>query len=302
MSANKEWLKAEVLEVAREIGVNKYDCLVFDMDSFLARWNSTHTGQFKQYGYGKMSSFLRTEVGVEESNGKYRIKITVSDASHETEKGASAKFVSLVTDSKMNSTASPNDSAGPKSEEELHGLKVEVLTSIQDYLENSTKPKQRKSYLTLNQLNSAWAHQHPNDKFKMRGFGSFKSFLANKLNLRTPEGQQQQDCFKITLYDVKRKLECLESREGNRSITNSEAGSNENNQADEQHKGDTTKQDDLISGTMKNTVCSAREGLLSSENSSQSSIQPQPEVPADSASKGTTTGTSLANKRFSEEE
>ena len=301
MGLNKANLRSELLKIIEKIGENQGDCFVFDINKLSTLWNAMHKGQFKQYGHGKMGDFLRREVGVQESDGKHWIKITVSDASHETEKGAGAKFVSLDTDSKLNSTASPNDSARPKSEEELHGLKVEVLTSIQDYLENSTNPIQRKSYLTLNQLNSAWAQQHPNEKFKMRGFGSFKSFLADKLQFQRPK-HQEADCFKITVSGVKRMLQRLEEGESNRGSASTQPG---NDTKIQDGKESLAKRDEFERATIINTTCNDSNTvkvLHSSDEPNRACIHPELKSQTDSASKSMITDASVANKGFSEEE
>ena len=309
MSATKAHLQAEIVEIIRKIGENKDDCLVFDMNKLLARWNTTHEGQFKRYGFGKMSDFLRAEVGVQELDGKHLIKITECDTSHETEKGASAKSISnpanrIDTDSTSTTTISPrNDSVRPKSTQGLHRLKVEVLTSILDYMENNKEKIQRRSYLTLDELNSAWAQKHASISFKEKGFGSFKSFVVEKLMFQQPEGQELFDCFTISRRCIKKKLKRLEGREGNRSVTNTQTGSNENNQVSEETGDNTLKQEDVTLNAMKNAGCkNTFESVLSSDEVSQSCTSYQSEIPAASASKNTTTETHVTTKGFSAEE
>ena len=308
MSISKANLKAEILEIIEIIGVYKDDCCVFDLNCLLKKWNAKHRGHFKQYGHGKIGDFLRSEIGVQESDGKLCIKVINSDTSHETEKGACAKSFSYSgchTDSTSSATASPrNTSVRPKREEELQGLKLEVLKSIQDYLESDTKRTKGHPYLTLNELNSAWAQRHPSEKFRQKGFGSFKSFLVDKLNFE-PSDQQPHQYFKITLCDIKKVLGNLEGRESNNSITTAQTDSSINNQYGGKPGGDKPKQNVVLPATAKDTmgnVNNAYKEQLSSDIPSPSRTPSQPKVSTKAASKRTIGDEHARSRNFSDEE
>ena len=309
MRVTKARLTAELLQIIKEIGVNEDDCLIFDLNNLLTRWNTTHKGQFKQYGYGKMSDYLRNEVGMQESDGKHWIKITDSDMSHETKKGACAQLLShpanpVDADSISNFTASPrDDSIGPKSKEEL--LQIEVLTSIQEYMEKNPRKMEGQSLFTLEELDSAWTQKHPNSNFKKKGCGNFKPFLIDKLKLQHSKSKKCSDSFTITLDIVKNKLKHLDGGEIKKSSVSTQSGNDAKIEDGEESVGESTERDDCKPAATVNATyndSNTVEGLQPCNEPNQICIQPESKFQTESASKSVINDVRVADKGFSEEE
>ena len=221
MGATKAEVKAKLQEILERIGTHENDYIMFDIRDFSQRWEADYGGKFKQYGYGTMLKFLRSELGAEGSDDKFQIKIVNNNRTH-VEEGApksSSQHQSLSNlDARSAFAASQrNDPVWPKPEKsdnlcniELRVLKKEVLTLIQDLLQNQNLQKQnRLGYFTLNKLSTAWAHKYPDKKFKEYGFGSLKSFVSNRLNFGSPKSRARPDFFEITLKDVEREMQYL---------------------------------------------------------------------------------------------
>ena len=316
MSVSKANLKAELQEVIETIGVKKDDRLEFEMKNLLKKWNAKQKGQFKDYGHGKMSDFLRSDVGVQESDGKHWIKITDSDASYVMEKGACAKShpsSNSKNDSISNAAAlSGNGGIRPNSGEEycsrtaeLQRLQLQVLKIIRNFLESNPEKRRRKKFLTLNEINLAWVHNSPETKFKAKGFGSLRSFLVNKLNFKPLKNAEKSDCFIITLHDVERELRGFEGRETNASVSDAHTGRGQENGDDEEPAEAAAKKDELLPPLTTSTICNdsnTNKGFPSGSRSNQTCIEPRPKAQLDCTPESTTTDEHTTNKGYSEEE
>ena len=324
MGTSKAEVKAKLQEILERIGTHENDYIMFDIRDFSQRWEADYVGKFKQYGYGTMLKFLRSELGAEGSDDKYRIKIIDNNRAHMEEGAAkpSSQHESLPDlGVKSTSAASQgNELVRPKPEEgdnlcniELQELKKEVLTLIQDLLQNQNlQRRNRRGCFTLNELSTAWAQKHHNMKFKQNGFGSFKSFLSTRLNFRPQTGRAGPDFFKISLNDVQREMQYLangnayESTEGPQHLYCMKNDSNKTLCCNAPQKGDSVTPA-VAPETFIDTVSTdknANEVLLSSTETVQCFSPPLLQCPASRCDRPSTatTQTEVRDEDSSEEE
>ena len=81
MSKSKEELRAEILQIIKDIGQKEHGFVKFNISSLSANWGAKHKEKFASLGCGKFAKFVVDECNAEKIDGdKYRVKFGTNKA------------------------------------------------------------------------------------------------------------------------------------------------------------------------------------------------------------------------------
>ena len=227
----KEELRNELFTLIRQIGKERADSFVFDLNNLLVRWERRPELQpFRLYGFGKkLTSFLKEDCGALESPGKefYIPKKVMFKADavvkrHEDEDRCEAtppeprENVIKPDDARLiQSKDNPFIQAQPEShaaarQKQLFDLKFEVFKILKDLLETEKYRRKGEVYVSHDELQCRWRRSHQNEKkFKSYGFGNFRDFLIRHCEIKQDERRNK---FQIARMMVEKELDEFKTR------------------------------------------------------------------------------------------
>ena len=215
MSLTKEEVKKRLLQMIDEIGEKNDDGYVYyNKDKLLNKLESSGAGKFKDYGFGKLLTFLQKELSVEAiSYDKHRIP----QSCFFSEKQAKQAKQSVVKrnqkqagSTKMLDKPQPLDGSShgcPKLT--VTELKVKVYNMIIMLVEGGQVNQQKDQTccsVPLEKLNMVWQKASGSYKFTDYKHGSFKKFLIEQCQLKP----MKNDHFEIRPGIIKTELQNIE--------------------------------------------------------------------------------------------
>lgn len=226
----KEELRNELLTLIRQIGKDRADLYVFDLNKLLERWErKPESQQFRNYGFGKLTTFLKEYCGVVESPEKefsipkkVMFKTDVERHEHRREAtppehrklGSSAIKNKKHDARQIQSEDDPFSQAQPEShaaarQKELCDLKFKMFRILKDLLETEKYRRKGEIYVSHDELHRRWQTSHPNEKFKSYGFGNLRDFLIRHCEIKQ---DKKSDKFPIARMMVEKELDEFKRR------------------------------------------------------------------------------------------
>eukprot|EP00112_Aurelia_sp_Birch-Aquarium-sp1_P012472 Seg2622.7 transcript_id=Seg2622.7/GoldUCD/mRNA.D3Y31 product="hypothetical protein" protein_id=Seg2622.7/GoldUCD/D3Y31 len=183
MSLTKDKLKEEILDLIRKVGKERNGYLKFNYDCLLRKWEQLHPGEaFSNFHFGGFKKFL-IKVCNAKDFGERTFGIPKSCPSPQSNK-KSAVIVQKLETATSGDNEIPGPTAGAKPKFII--LKSELLSVIQDILEEDQYLGKEEAALKLNTLLQAWQKVHQKENFPAQEFGKFRQFLIHHCNLKPP--------------------------------------------------------------------------------------------------------------------
>ena len=220
MASGKDEIKNILLDTIAVIGEKSDDGFVyFRKEKLLNRWGTFGIGRFRDKGFGKLPSFLKRELPVDElSSNEYRIPQSSLGRFGFNERQCSGRSKLSVCQKHVESKAKVDEFKHDQDiKDSRHGvtlseLKVKVFTMIDKLIDGKpTKEKDQSIIVTLKALKKEWRKTNLAYEFTDYGYGTFKNFLIEKCLLKLLE----KDRFEILPDFIKAELQTIENENEN---------------------------------------------------------------------------------------
>ena len=223
MASSKDEIKNKLLDTIAAIGEKNDDGFVyFRKEKLLNRWGTLGIGRFRDKGFGKLPSFLKRELPVDElSCDEYRIPesslgrfgFNARQCSRRSKLNVCQKQVE--SKAKIEGLKYDKDIKDSRYKVTLSELKFKVFTMIGRLIEGvPTQETDQSIIVTLKVLKKEWRKANGIHEFADYGYGTLKKFLVEKCLLKILE----KDRFEILPDFIKAELQTIENE--NESVAN----------------------------------------------------------------------------------